>query len=250
MSEHRIYETKIDINTQNTVDFYNERAKRAAEMECPYTAVLLGDQNPEHAAQWNIFEKENILPLLKIGNDNAVLDIGCGMGRWAESVIPLTGYYLGADFSSEMVNIAKQRCAFESKDYDFIAASFQDVVSKPEGTFKRRFDRVIIGGVCMYINDADLKMCMDKLNDLLDEHCIMYLTETAAIEKRLTLDSCPSEALKTTYDVIYRTPSEYNEYYKVLIDNGFKIIKQDFLPHLNCEKGFSETDRWYTILER
>lgn len=250
MSEHRIYDTKVDINIQNTVNFYNERAKRAAEMECPYTAVLLGDQNPEHAVKWNIFEKENILPLMKIGAENAVLDIGCGMGRWAESVIPVAGYYLGVDFSTEMVRIAKERCVFETREYDFINASFQDVVSKSVGAFKRRFDRVIIGGVCMYINDADLKMCIDNLSDLLDEHCIMYLTETAATEKRLTLDNCPSEALKANYDVIYRTPSEYNEYYKALLDKGFKITRQDFLPHLNNESGFSETDRWYTILER
>ncbi len=250
MNEHRIYDTKVDINTQNTVDFYNERAKRAAEMECPYTAVLLGDQNPDHAAKWDVFEKANIMPLLKISEENAVLDIGCGMGRWAESVIPLAGYYLGADFSSEMVNIAKKRCVFEAKEYDFISASFQGVVNLTGVELKRKFDRVIIGGVCMYINDSDLKMCIDGLNDLLDEHCIMYFTETVALEKRLTLDSCPSEALKTTYDVIYRTPTEYNEYYKTLTDKGFKIIKQDFLPHLNNEKGFSETDRWFTVFER
>lgn len=102
----------------------------------------------------------------------------------------------------------------------------------------------------MYINDADLKDCIARLIDLLDEHCIMYLTETVAVETRLTLDECPSDALKTTYDVIYRTPSEYNAYYEVFKNAGFRIVKQDYLPHLNNEASFSETDRWYTILER
>lgn len=250
MNNHRIYSEKLDINTQNTINFYNDRAKRAASMECPYTAVLLGDQNPKYAEQWNIFEKEYILPDLDLNENSCVLEIGCGMGRWAETVIPLVKCYRGIDFSSSMIEIAKKRCAFEGKDYDFINASFQQAVTDLELLGGIKFDRVIIGGVCMYINDSDLNMCISDLNGLLAEKCKMFFTETVAVETRLTLDECPSEALKTTYDVIYRTPSEYNEYYQSLLNNGFVICKQDYLPHLNSEATFSETDRWYTILER
>lgn len=57
MSEHRIYEKKHDINTKNTQDFYNDRARRIEEMDNPYVAVLLGDQDPKHAVDWNEFEK-------------------------------------------------------------------------------------------------------------------------------------------------------------------------------------------------
>ncbi len=249
MSEHRIYNKKFDINTQNTVDFYNARAKRLGEMDCPYTAVLLGDQNPKHAEQWNIYEKENILPLMNINASGRVLDIGCGMGRWAESIIPVAEYYYGVDFSCEMIKIAKERCNFIDRDYDFVTASFQEAVSE-NASYKHKFNRVIMCGVCMYINDADLSACMEKLNDLLDEHCIMYFTETVAVENRLTLNECESVALKATYDVIYRTTEEYNSFYSPLIQNGFKITHQAYLPHLNNEKGFSETDRWFTILER
>lgn len=250
MSSHRIYEQKHDIDSANTQAFYNERAKHMEEMDNPYVAVLLGDQNPEHAEEWNRFEKEYILPELKIDKSSAVLDIGCGIGRWAESVIPDAGYYFGADFSSEMVQTAKKRCNFEGSDYTFYHASFNEIAEKDEGFFKKKFNRVIIGGVCMYINDRELQRCMNGFTAHLDEHCIMYLTETVAVKTRLTLDRCPSDALKTNYDVIYRTPSEYNDLYKTLLDVGFQIKKQDYLPHLNNEKEFSETDRWYTIFER
>ena len=197
-----------------------------------------------------MYEKEFILPQLQVNETSRVLDIGCGMGRWAESVIPLAGKYFGADFSEEMVQVARRRCKFPGKDYRFYHASFQEVAKLPEDFFEERFNRVIIGGVCMYINDGDMKDCIAGLLRLVDEHCTMYLTETVAVEKRLTLDECPSAALKTTYDVIYRTPSEYNEYYKMLQEAGFRIVQQDYLPHLNNEKEYSETDRWYTILER
>lgn len=250
MHEHRIYEEKHNINTENTREFYNRRAKRFAEMDNPYVSVLLGDQDPNHAEQWNKFEKEYILPQLKIDKNCAVLDIGCGIGRWAESVIPLAGYYCGTDFSEEMVKVARSRCSQRGDNYTFFNASFNEIAEKDESFFNRKFNRVIIGGVCMYINDDDLENCLKGFIKHLDGHCIMYLTETVAIKTRLTLDKCPSEALKTDYDVIYRTPDEYNEHYKILTGAGFKIIKQDFLPHLNAEKQFSETDRWYSILER
>lgn len=250
MKEHRIYEKKHDIKTKNTQNFYDKRAKELENMENPYVAVLLGDQNPQHALAWNEFEKKYILNQLKIDKNSNVLDIGCGIGRWAESIIPQCNYYLGVDFSNEMIKIAKQRCNFKDAHYDFISASFQEIVENFNEKLKYKFNRVIIGGVCMYINDNDLEKCISKLSYLLEEHCCMYFTETVAITNRLTLDECPSEALKTTYDVIYRTPLEYNQYYEKLVKEGFKIVNQDYLPHLNNEQGFSETDRWYTIFER
>lgn len=250
MSEHRIYNKKHNINTENTMSFYDQRAKNIQNMDNPYVAVLLGDQDPSHAKEWNEFEKRFILPELEITKTSKVLDIGCGIGRWAESVIPLAGYYFGTDFSAEMVNISRKRCTFPDNNYEFYHASFNEISEKDTSFFENKFDRVIIGGVCMYINDIELEKCISGLEKHLDEHCIMYLTETVAVENRLTLDECPSEALKTTYDVIYRTPDEYNKLYSVFIENGFKIRKQDYLPHLNNEKEFYETDRWYTILER
>lgn len=37
--------------------------------------------------------------------------------------------------------------------------------------------------------------------------------------------------------------AKYNKYYKVLTEVGCRIVKQDFLPHLNDDKQYSETDR-------
>ena len=251
MKETRVYEKKLDIDTNNTRKFYDERAKAIKHMECPYTSVLLGDQNPKHAEEWNIYEKEFILPQLEISESSKVLDIGCGMGRWAETIIPVASFYLGADFSSEMIQVAQKRCNHLEKNYEFINLSFQELVQASEELFqKKKFNKVIISGVCMYINDSEMEQCYTGLLRLLDEHCVLFLNETVAVEKRLTLNEHPSEALKTTYDVIYRPIKEYNEYYNIFIDNGFRIEKQEFLPHLNNEKGYSETERWYTILKR
>ena len=54
MNEKRIYGKKININSENTKDFYNSRAKSIHNMANPYVSVLLGDQNPEYALAWEI----------------------------------------------------------------------------------------------------------------------------------------------------------------------------------------------------
>ena len=250
----RVYTEKTDINGDNTRSFYNERAKRWKDMECPYTLVLLGDQDPSLAEKYNRFEKESILPKIRIDSDSTVLDIGCGMGRWAESLIPICGQYVGTDFSDAIIDVAKSRCAElpNAENSDFKCMSFQKTVSTDinDLTGGKKINRLLVCGVEMYINDNDLLSGMKSLMNLLDDKCVIYFTETVAIKTRLTLDSHPSEALKTTYDAIYRTPDEYLEIYNILIDKGFRIVEKDFLPHINNDEKFSETDRWYVILER
>lgn len=241
----RIYTEKVEISAEDTRSFYDSRAKAMEHMANPYMAVLLGDQNPDHAVKWNQFERDFILPQLHVGPETSVLDVGCGIGRWAEQMAPLCRAYVGTDFSPEMVKTAARR--LENPKCQFLNLSFQEAVRHP---FDRKFNCLVICGVCMYINDAELQKCFEGLAALLDEHCVMYLTETVAVETRLTLDNQPSAALKADYSVIYRTPDEYKGYYRLLEAAGFQVVKQGYLPHLNNEKGFEETDRWYTILER
>lgn len=247
MEKHRIYDVAENINEKNTQKFYDMRAQNTKNMECPYTAVLLGDQNPEHAAKWNIYENENILPKLNITKNNNVLDIGCGMGRWAEKIIPLCGYYCGVDFSSEMIKVAKERNSGKSGNYEFLNYSFQDFVKEKAEELRGKFDRLIIAGVCMYINDDELEDMLTNLMKCFKKNSIFYLTETVGVERRLTLKEFYSEALKSDYDAIYRTPEEYKKYFEVIEKQGYVAIEQGFLPKLNNEQAYSETDRWYSI---
>ena len=238
----RIYGTVSDINGASVQKLFDERAKEKKE---GYISVLLGDQNPDYARQWDEFEKKTILPKLNLTGDNSFIDIGCGIGRWGETVIPLCQYYCGCDFSSEMIAQAQQRLNFPNAD--FIPCSFQQIGEKIKG---KKFDRGIIAGVCMYINDSEIEECIANFIHLIDDHAILYLTETVAIEKRLTLNAFWSDAMHSEYSSIYRTPDEYNDLYTAFLKAGFTITEQGFLPHFNKEKEYSETDRWYTILQR
>lgn len=84
---NRIYGTRTDINEQEVRDFYNKRAALASSMKNPLSAVVNGEQNPEQADTRSRFDREYIVPRLDLTQNSAVLDIGCGMGRFAEMVL-------------------------------------------------------------------------------------------------------------------------------------------------------------------
>lgn len=254
MDENRIYHDKVDINNENTRSFYDKRAEKLlgegkkGTYACPYTSVLLGDQNPEHAAKWNAFERSYIFPRLDIASDSDVLDIGCGMGRWAEHVAPLCRTYCGVDFSSEMIHAAEKKNYGGRGNCTFLNDSLLGFLENKAEEYEGGFNRLIMAGVCMYINDDELCRCLEKLPDLLGSNSVCYMTETVGIGQRLTLREFYSEALGCNYDAIYRTPEEYIKMSDILKQKGYRVSEMGFLPKLNKEEAFHETDRWYCIL--
>lgn len=160
---NRIYGTRTDINEQEVRDFYNKRAALASSMKNPLSAVVNGEQNPEQADTRSRFDREYIVPRLDLTPNSAVLDIGCGMGRFAEMALPLCGRYLGADFAPEMIAAAEKRTTAYSDQAKYVCASFSELMSKPDSFFGGKFDCVIMLGVCMYINDTELVKCLTRL---------------------------------------------------------------------------------------
>ena len=142
---NRIYNDKVDVNNDNIREFYNKRAQKFIKGEKnQYTSVLLGDNNPEYAKKWDEFEKNYVGKYLNLGTDKKFLDIGCGIGRWAENVIDKCGQYIGTDFSIEMVKAARERFK-EHSNAQFINSSFQDIFNN-ELIAKNKFDTIIITG--------------------------------------------------------------------------------------------------------
>ena len=142
MNDKRIYGKKYEINTLRTKELYNARADRLGKMKSPYTSVLLGDQNPEYADKWNTVEKELILPLMEADKTKSVLDLGCGIGRWAESLLPLCGSYTGVDFSEGMIEEAVKRCGHLMNDSSsFECDSVQDFLHKSAAD--KKYDIII-----------------------------------------------------------------------------------------------------------
>ena len=211
------------------------------------TTVLLGDENAAYADNWNEYEKKVILPFLNIKKTDMVLDIGCGIGRWAESIVPLCDCYVGTDISSEMIKAATEIYSHKHNNVSFINVSFQDLFNKSEISNKK-FDKIIITGVSMYLNDTDLLSCYFKLNNLLANNGVLYIEESIGVQERLTLNNIWSENLKSNYWAIYRTQKEYLEMLRPLLDCS-DVIKSGFFNNLD-KKEMQDTGHWHIILHK
>ena len=239
----RVYGEKINIDTENTISFYNQRAKTIKTREREYTTVLLGDKDPDFSVKWDAYEKQFILPKLKLTKEKVILDIGCGIGRWAEAVVGQCKEYYGVDFSSEMIAVAKEN--IKKENCHFYTMSLVDALSDSKIT-ARKYDIVLMTGVSMYINEEELIKCYHGLKRLAKRDTLFYFEESVGKKERLTLNHIWSEDLKDYYGAIYRTREEY----KSLIREGMKeaeFIEEGYMNFLD-KKEQSETSHWYAVL--
>lgn len=238
----RVYGEKASIDAENTVSFYDQRAKTINNRKQEYTTVLLGDQDPDFSVKWDAYEKQLILPRLKLNQDKVILDIGCGMGRWAEAVADQCKEYYGVDFSSELIAVAKEN--IKNENCHFYTMSAVDAVSNPKIT-ARKYDIVLDVGVSMYINEEELKECYRGLKQLADRDTLFYFEESVGKKERITLNHIWSDNLNAYYSAIYRTREEY----KSLIEecmNGVEFIEEGYLHCLDKEEH-AETSHWYAL---
>ncbi len=247
---NRIYGEKTEINEQEVQAFYNKRAAAASSMKNPLSAVVNGDQNPAQVDTRSRFDREYIVPRLDLTGNSSVLDIGCGMGRFAEIVLPLCGRYLGADFAPEMIAAAEKRTEAYKDKTQYVCASFSELMNKPDSFFGGKFDCMIMLGVCMYINDAELIKYLPRLAELLSDRCVLYVGDAVGIGTRLTLDQIHSDQLNSDYSAIYRTAEEYVDLYSIFTKQGFKFTEQAYFPPEVNGTRYKDSDRWYAILKR
>lgn len=247
----RIISNKIDINYNDTLNFFESRGTKT-DLKYLYNHVMYQDNNPDIVIERDCYEKQRICALLKLNERDKVLDIGCGVGRWGEEVIKYGAKYVGIDFSCNLLTLARKNLSkFDKNKYDLLNCSFQEIMAEiKKSTILYPYNKVIITGVFMYLNDDDVINGLNNLVDLLDENCLVYMKEPMTVKNRLTLNSFFSEELKAEYYAIYRSRSEYKMIFeKSLLRHNFEISYEDdmYPSELNNRK---ETSQYFYILHR
>ena len=241
---NRVYGEKIEIDSKATVSFYDQRAKTINNRKQEYTTVLLGDQDPEYSIKWDKYEKEYIIPKLLLDGTKTVLDLGCGMGRWADALAEKCEAYYGIDFSSEMIEVAKHKK--RNGKCEFYNLSFKEALTDSRITC-RHYDIIIVTGVSMYINDDELIDCYKGLKQLVNQDTLMYFEESVGKKERLTLNQIWSENLNDYYGAIYRTREEYMELMQKYM-NSIEFLEEGYMDFLD-KKEQSETSHWYALFK-
>lgn len=248
--DNRILGEKIELDDDAVKKFFENRKQK--NLPYRYNYVNYQDAHPERVLDRDKIEKGRIVPFFEIDEDDLVLDIGCGVGRWGDYIVPRLdkGRYVGVDYTESFVQMARDNFA-DSDKAAFVNGSFQELTKalKTDEEY-RKYDKILINGVLMYINDRDFGQCIREMDEVLLDGGFVYLKESVGVKRRLTLNKFHSDELESDYSVIYRSIAEYSELFtEYLFSKGYVIITCGPTWDSGLDLG-RETDNWYWIIQK
>jgi len=148
-----------------------------------------------------------------------MLDLGAGYGTWTYNFANKVKIVHAVDYIDNMVKIGEKRAKDENiTNVKFFESSVQDFTSDI------KYDIVLLSGICLYLNDADMRKMLKKMKNYTKPGTILVLRDSTGLKSRYIIEKEYSERLKTMYSATYRTKKEYvNMFAKI----GFKLIKDE-----------------------
>lgn len=234
----RLYGDKKDINKENVKEFFDKRASKKVDSLMTITSF----QDKDNLNKRQIEESKILLDNIDFENKK-ILEIGCGLGRWAAFFHDKCESYLGIDYSKNLIELAKSNYNYDNCYFQEMSAldiNIDELINKPP------FDIIFIAGVIMYLNDEDIPILIKEINNLTPKNKTIYIRESISVmNERLTLKDFYSEDLKVDYNAIYRTEQELLNYFENF-ENITTIKSEKIHETLNKHE---ETGYRYFILE-
>ena len=241
----RIYGEKTFIDSESVKLFWNKNAKKDSSLK----SVLLGyDFGENSAVLHNQKEAKIVLDFIGSGGGTkTILDIGCGIGRWAYNLKPKIKKYDGIDFSEEFIQAANSNF----KDFDEIKFYCMSAIDIDRTKLLKKYDVVVVTEVSMYINDDELEKLYNFINLFTQKDSFLYIQDTTSLlETRLTLKDFDSIELKTKYNAIYRTRTKYETLFEKYLP-AFKLVANGTELLLDKSSGArEETNARYWCFRR
>jgi SAM-dependent methyltransferase len=128
-----------------------------------------------------------------------VLDVGCGAGAWAEIFARRYKTVIGIERSSMMVKAARKRVVNLHNVEIFEGDGRHDL---PEGPF----EIIFLGGLCMYMRDADVVALLHSLKHHLSEGGSIILREST-VQRGVSI-------AQGEYQAVYRSVKMYHQLIK------------------------------------
>ncbi|WP_160329888.1 class I SAM-dependent methyltransferase [Sterolibacterium denitrificans] len=250
----RIYTPEGDketpvIDQDRIKHFFLERADKLKRGDVSYKqAIIYQDKSGDLAEERDFVEKSLLLPKLKLTQDDRLLDVGCGTGRWAEAVADSVGHYHGADLVEELLEEAKNRIPSERARFSCLPCTDISFSNLNETL---PFGKIIIFGVFMYLNDVDIPKALGGISAVADKSCTLLLREPIGVESRLTIKEHFSGDMDQFYSAIYRTEGELiSVCMDVLGPAGFRLEESADVFANAAHNNRIETKQKYFLFKR
>jgi SAM-dependent methyltransferase len=245
----RILKANENISYVKTQEFFRRRIDKY-NSDNPYSLTMYQDNHPELVRKRNEKEVSTLLPKLKLDESSKILDVACGIGRWSDAINIKIKKYCGVDFCEDFILLANKRNKDKANRHFYVSKS-DDVALCLNKNNEGRFNRILLVGCLVYLNDVDVAQTLDGIESACEENTIICIREPIGLNERLTLKEHFSEELGDCYNAIYRTRNELVNFFEnTLINKGFRIEEERLLFEDQALNNRKETAQYYFILKR
>ncbi len=169
--------------------------------------------------------------------DTSVLDLGSGVGVWAEYFAQRFARVVAVEASSTLYTALKDRCS----PYPNVTTHNGDVLSfepNNDRAATEGFGLVFLGGLLMYLNDDDVSTLMRRL--------IPYLKPGAIVLCRESTIRKGVKTLQGDYQVVYRSVETYRS---ILVNAGFDVVStQANSAYISVQMACELVKKWKAIV--
>ena len=168
-----------------------------------------------------------------LNSDGTVLDLGSGIGYWAEYFAEHFAKVVAVEASTPLYDALKQRCA----PYANVETVQGDVLAfEPED----RYELVFLGGLLMYLNEGDAITLLRKLVRSLEPGGVIVCRETTVRQGVVTRDG--------EYQAVYRSVETYNHIFN---ECGLSAVtKQQNTPYVLLQMGCEFVKKWKALVPK
>lgn len=164
-------------------------------------------------------------------SDGCVLDLGSGIGFWAEYFAQRFSRVVAVEASSSLYESLEERCA----PYPNVQTIHDDVMRFcPED----QYDVVFLGGLLMYLNEEDVISLLRKLLPFLRPGGIVLGRESTVRQGITTRQG--------EYQAVYRSIVEYE---RIFSECGLSVLNvQTNVPYVLMQMGCEFIKKWKAIV--
>jgi trans-aconitate methyltransferase len=196
----------------------------------PY--MMEGFGFPASAGQFRFqAELQTVKRLIEGVNSHCMLDLGCGIGCWAEYFSHHFSKVIAVEASKSLFNVMAQQCASLTN----VTPIHGDVLSfEPE----EPYSVVFLGGMLMYLNESDVIKLLRKLIPFIEPGGVILCRETTVRQGTVIRDGA--------YQVAYRSVQTYADIFEHCGITSVKVEAN--LPYILMQMGCESIKKWKKIV--